>query len=450
MPFTGATLSVGGGLSLNGNTLYFDMSNSSTGANDNIVMNGGALTLAGTQYFQFLLLQNTLAAGIYDLVTGAASISASGYTLAHNLPVGSRQIFDLSAVGATLRLTVTGDPASLTWTGTTSAYWDTATADNWSGATPNIFGSNDAVVFDDTSGNHAITLVGTIAPRSIVINTAAGYTFAGGGIAGTGTLTKTGAGALSLANTGASTFSGGTFLNGGGVILTDSTANSSGLGTGAITLNGGTLTMAGFNGSNSLEFAPMPHELIIPAGATGYLNLTQRAPKPGAANVFPAINGTLSGGGTLNLAIKFVRGDVLGDWSAFSGHLSTNIAGRVDLVIDDSDEDGLPDSWELTYFNSLAQIAAGDSDSDGTSNLAEYRLNLNPSNGGSAFRAGVSGHTLTWPSAQGIVFTVKRTLSLDRGTWETIGTVTGNAGITATFTDPSSFEKAFYRVEFVP
>jgi len=321
-PFTGATMTVNGGLTLNGNTLYFDMSNTPAGANDKIVMGGGALNLTGTQNFQFLLLQNTLAAGTYDLITGASSISASGYTLSHNLPVGTRQTFALSAVGTTLRLTVTGDPATLTWTGSTSSNWDTTTANNWTGAASNIFGSNDAVVFDDTSANHSITLIGTIAPRSIVMNTTTGYNFAGTGIVGNGTLTKTGSGALTLAQTGAGSYGGGTFLNGGSIVLADSTANASGLGTGSITFNGGTLTMAGFNGSNSNEFAPMPNALIVPTGATGTLNLTQRAPKPGAANVFPALNGSLSGGGTLNLAIKFLRGDVLGDWSAFSGVLN--------------------------------------------------------------------------------------------------------------------------------
>jgi fibronectin-binding autotransporter adhesin len=730
-PFTGATMTVGGGLTLNAATMYGDLSGSPGGANDKIAVNG-TLTYAGTPFFQFYLIDGSLGAGNYHLVTATGSVVPGGTPGAfpHNLPAGTRQTFTVkrSSAGANpslIWLEVLGDPATLTWTGATNSTWDTTTADNWTGATPNTFGANDAVILDDTSGNRNLTLAGVIAPRSIVVNTSAGYTFAGAGITGTGTLTKTGIGALTVSNTGAGDFSGGTFLNGGGIVLTNSTANTNGLGTGTITFNGGTLTMAGFNGSNADSYAPMPNGLIVPNGATGTLNLTQRAFKPGAANVFPAINGPLSGGGTLNLAIKFLRGDVLGDWSAFSGvlnvvpgdadggdfrfgtsyywpgmpaatvnlgnnmaayyvgttdagagttvefgelsgvassklfggttggrnfyyriggktqvggevvfagtigeqngsvttaytktgagtwtlsgsgawnggttieqgtlkisgtftclsatevqtgaslavaggslatdsvslaggaslsgygtltgdlnaggtldgrgfatgtpgtltvngnaflgssaltrlrggvssdlvtvsgdlalggtvqvslapgtgfgryplftyggtltgsaaltgipggttaHLSTTTAGQVALVIDDSDEDGLPDSWELAHFSDLAQDAGDDSDGDGTPNLAELRLGLDPSDGSSAFKATISGHTLSWPSAPGIVFTVRRDLTLD-GSWGVIGTVTGGAGNTASFTDPDTLDRAFYRVEFTP
>jgi hypothetical protein len=44
----------------------------------------------------------------------------------------------------------------------------------------------------------------------------------------------------------------------------------------------------------------------------------------------------------------------------------------------DSDGDGLPDSWEMQYFNGLGETATGDWDHDGLSNLQEYRLGTNP------------------------------------------------------------------------
>ena len=55
-----------------------------------------------------------------------------------------------------------------------------------------------------------------------------------------------------------------------------------------------------------------------------------------------------------------------------------------------------------------------------------------------------------WPSAPGIIFTVHRSATLDSGPWQSIGTVTGGAGNTASFTDPTAFQKVFYRVEFTP
>ena len=188
--------------------------------------------------------------------------------------------------------------------------------------------------------------------------------------------------------------------------------------------------------------------------------------RAGTASDTIAVAGDLNLDGTVNVQLApgtgfgryplFSYGGTLAGTAALTGipggtaaHLSTTTAGQVDLVIDDSDEDGLPDSWELAHFGNLAQVAAGDGDGDGTPNLAELRLGLDPSDGSSAFKATLSGHTLTWPSAEGVAFTVRRSLTLDGG-WGTVGTVTGGPSSTASFTDSASFDKAFYKVEFTP
>ncbi len=50
-------------------------------------------------------------------------------------------------------------------------------------------------------------------------------------------------------------------------------------------------------------------------------------------------------------------------------------------VIDpDTDDDGLPDDWELLYFGNLDETATGDFDSDGLNNLGEYENNTLPDN----------------------------------------------------------------------
>jgi hypothetical protein len=51
-----------------------------------------------------------------------------------------------------------------------------------------------------------------------------------------------------------------------------------------------------------------------------------------------------------------------------------------DLAIVDTDGDGLPDSWEMANFLSLAQTAGGDFDGDGFSNLAEFNAGSDPKN----------------------------------------------------------------------
>jgi autotransporter-associated beta strand protein len=710
IPFTGAAFTANGGLALNGNTLYYDMTSNAGGANDKIVMGGGNLAFSGTQYFQFYLIDGTLNAGTYDLITGAATTSGTP-TFTHNLPASSRQTFAIAMFGTTVRLTVTGNPATITWTGATSANWDTTTANNWTGAVPNTFSSNDAVVFDDTSTVNNVNIGAAVAPRSTTFNNATrAYTL--GGTAGitSGALVKNGAAALTLTGTNSPW---NTTINAGATItFANDTANIGGLGTGPITFNGGTLSMY----NNQSGFSSSTMNLIVPAGQTGTLNADSRHD----------IYGTLTGSGTLNFRAPWIRTNLFCDWSDFTGtlnittdadggelrmssnyyfpgfplatvnladrvwayytgilsegegtiieigelsggslsglrggatggrnftyrigaktpaanevvfagtiqeqnadtttsivktgagswklsgagswnggtsveqgtlaisgnvsstaavgvasgaalslsngsvvtdsvtiasgasltgygaisadlvcngtftargfstgtpgtlsvtdgaffdgsslmkmrggvssdliavsgdlnlagtvqvalapgtgfgryplftyggalsgsalltgipagttaHLSTSTAGQVALVIDDGDEDGLPDSWEQANFGGLTETAAGDKDGDGTSNLAEYRLGLNPSSAASAFKSTVSatGRTITWPSANGIVFTVKRNLTLE-GEWQTLGTVTGGASSTASFTDTAAFDKAFYKIEFTP
>lgn len=92
-----------------------------------------------------------------------------------------------------------------------------------------------------------------------------------------------------------------------------------------------------------------------------------------------------------------------------------------------------------------------DADGDGTSNLAEYRLGLNPTSGSSRFSVARSLlGALTWPSATGLTFTVQRSTSMAAGSWTSIATLAGTA-TTATYTDPAPpVGNAFYRILLVP
>jgi len=51
-----------------------------------------------------------------------------------------------------------------------------------------------------------------------------------------------------------------------------------------------------------------------------------------------------------------------------------------EVVVDpnDTDGDGLLDSWEMTHFGSLVQSGSGNADSDGLSNRTEFILGTNP------------------------------------------------------------------------
>jgi autotransporter-associated beta strand protein len=130
---------------------------------------------------------------------------------------------------------------------------------------------------------------------------------------GSGAMAKWGAGTLALS--GSSTYSGGTTISNGVIVLGNATANYYGLGTGTITFNGGTLEFNGYSGGTSPEYGGNANPLAVPAGQYGTIRVPQRFTSPGLA-------GTLTGSGTLNLYVNYVRGDISGNWTDFTGRIN--------------------------------------------------------------------------------------------------------------------------------
>lgn len=128
--------------------------------------------------------------------------------------------------------------------------------------------------------------------------------------------------------------------------------------------------------------------------------------------------------------------------------------GYIFLVLDDTDDDDLPDTWEQQHLATLATGPTDDPDADGTPNLAEYRLGLDPASPASAFRVTLAydARTLTWPSAPGLSFTVQRSFDLaDPAAWTDLATVPAPAsGATATYEAPTPAPRVFYRIRFTP
>ena len=126
------------------------------------------------------------------------------------------------------------------WTGANGGVWNKQSAANWSvvaDSDTTVFLDGDAIVFDGTGANNAITIAETVTPGTIEVAGANDYSFSGSfGIAGSGSLTKTGAGKLTVST--ANTFSGGASLQEGRVVIGSETA----LGSGTFTFAGGSLS----------------------------------------------------------------------------------------------------------------------------------------------------------------------------------------------------------------
>ncbi len=236
------TLTVGNGLSITTATLSFDLSSSPSSGNDKILMNNGTLTMSGTQTFQFNLLSGALGNGTYSLIEGATNNTASSVTLANNLPSGARQTFVMQrpSSGAStgyVALVVSGSPAAnLIWQGTNSSAWDIATTNWLNGVVADRFYTIDSVLFDDSSTNGTVSLIGALQPGSLLVsNNSLTYTFGGSGsLTGSSPLTKAGSGTLNL-NTTNSSFTGNIMLTGGTLNMV---AAGSSLGSGNMSISG--------------------------------------------------------------------------------------------------------------------------------------------------------------------------------------------------------------------
>ncbi|NGO39160.1 hypothetical protein G4L39_07085 [Limisphaera ngatamarikiensis] len=206
---------------------------------------------------------------------------------------------------------------------------DPSTVDNWSldnGGAPLVLSNNTAPV--------AIVRVNLAQGGMTNLLTGWGLATITANLVTTNTFVKAGPGTLVLNPDpngplmGMNQFSGGTIISNGMLQLgptarddSRNPVNSTALGGaagGPVIFRGGILrsylaAIPGSNPSTTPTVSGLPNDLVIEPGQTGTLYLSPRA--------FPAFSGSVYGGGTMNLFVDFVRDNLGGNWSGFTGRV---------------------------------------------------------------------------------------------------------------------------------
>ena len=247
-------LSIGGNLTLNTTVA-------------NVVLSNPPLSVAAGQPMRVLNYAGTLSGG-------AANFTSTQLR---------NPVFSTATAG---QVNVVFDTKFLTWSGGTSA-WDVNGAANWNSGQDQFF-LGDAVTFNDSAANKTVTVDTVLVPNSVTISHTAGtYTLSGAGgilagvthsgagdaainipITGTGGLSKTGAGTLTLA--AANAYTGPTQIQAGAVSLTGTLSGT------AITASGSGILSQSATGAitGTSSFTQAGSGTSVLAGTNTYINLT--------------------------------------------------------------------------------------------------------------------------------------------------------------------------------
>jgi hypothetical protein len=196
------------------------------------------------------------------------------------------------------------------------------------------------------------------------------------------------------------------------------------------------------------EVPPSPIVGFVPYFVLEEINYSDQSPWPAGAR---------ETGNSLQRIASITFGDEPANWQAGApspGRLNPN------AFLADTDQDGLPDEWELTYGFDPKQSGGingplGDSDGDGSGNLHEYRAGTNPLDGQDSLRltvnVGLPYCVLSFNTKTGRTYTVEAVADI-RATnaWSTVtGGITGS-GQPATVNDLLGASVRFYRLKVTP
>jgi autotransporter-associated beta strand protein len=232
-----------------------------------IYVSQGVLALSGNSFTVNNASGTPLGVGTYTLIQVPGGVTdGGGYAVAvKGSGKAAGTVAAIQVSGGNVNLVITAYIANnLVWTGgAANANWDVNADANWlNGAAVSVYNQSDNVLFNSVgSTNPIVTLVSTLAPGSVTVDTSANtYTFSGSGvIAGTTGLTKMSSGTLIL-NT-VNTYSGNTVVSNGIIQLGVANAIPGNLlggdvtitNTGVLDMNGLADTINGLNGNGKVD-----------------------------------------------------------------------------------------------------------------------------------------------------------------------------------------------------
>jgi len=277
-------------LTLNGNSLYYDLP--ASGTTCDLIAITGNLVLNGTNTVALNLPTAGVPANTYTLLTFGAQTGSGSLVFANGSTTLGNAALAVNA--GNVQLTVgAGGLNQGVWKGTVSGVWDGGIL-NWTrnGTAAQAFATNDLVTFDDTATTYTVTSGGTVAPGLVTVNNSTNAYTINATIGGTGTqLIKSGTNALTLGGT--NSYTGGTVLNAGTLYFPADTA----LGTSGnrnITFNG-TATFQATTGNGTYNLDGLTINSGVNAtinGMTGYTyNFAKAATGAGTLTLWDGSSG---------------------------------------------------------------------------------------------------------------------------------------------------------------
>lgn len=333
------------------------------------------------------LLGAETVAGTYDLITADAITGAGTPTLDLAGAFGSTRATGSVAVnGNKLQLILSGTGANLVWNnasagGSAAGTWDTLLSNFSDGGGNDVFLAFDSVTFNDSVAQgtaKTITLGTTLAPALLLVDNSNGaYTFtSSGGLAGAGSLVKTGVASLTIGGADSYAMTGDVTAGGG---ILDFAGKALSIGQLTITGGGAFNNATATVGSANLQSGSAAATLI---GATTWTKSTSdNLAVTGDLNLTGStltLNRTYSYTNVPVFTIARYTGTLTGRLGSVTGLppdyvLRYDTVGKQILVAPMTFED-----WVGGFVGLADSTPGGDPDGDGIPNLMEYVLGGNP------------------------------------------------------------------------